>query len=128
MHDGDTLYDILGIEILASADDVRKAYRKLALKWHPGTSRLFNIFIQLLERQYMHSIQTSKIHKMTSSWHWKSLDRLQTHMKYCRTKRRDNGTIPGFADNKNLPSHSIRPRVLLMYSRRSPLRCLKEST
>lgn len=31
-----TLYSILGVEAQASAEDVRKAYRKLALKWHPG--------------------------------------------------------------------------------------------
>ena len=28
-------YEILGIEKTASNADVRKAYRKLALKWHP---------------------------------------------------------------------------------------------
>lgn len=30
-----TLYDILGVDSDATAEDVRKAYRKLALKWHP---------------------------------------------------------------------------------------------
>jgi DnaJ family protein C protein 9 len=29
-------YDVLGLETEATADDVKKAYRKLALKHHPG--------------------------------------------------------------------------------------------
>jgi DnaJ-class molecular chaperone len=28
-------YKILGIEKTATEDEIRKAYRKLALKWHP---------------------------------------------------------------------------------------------
>jgi DnaJ family protein C protein 9 len=30
-------YEVLGLEAEATADDVKKAYRKLALKCHPGT-------------------------------------------------------------------------------------------
>ena len=29
-------YDVLGLETEATADDVKKAYHKLALKCHPG--------------------------------------------------------------------------------------------
>jgi DnaJ family protein C protein 7 len=29
-------YKILGLEKTASADDIRKAYRKMAVKWHPN--------------------------------------------------------------------------------------------
>lgn len=29
-------YEVLGLETEATADDVKKAYRKLALKCHPG--------------------------------------------------------------------------------------------
>lgn len=32
---GDTLYQILGLPKTATADDVKKTYRKLALKYHP---------------------------------------------------------------------------------------------
>jgi curved DNA-binding protein CbpA len=28
-------YEILGLKENASYDDIRKAYKKLALKWHP---------------------------------------------------------------------------------------------
>lgn len=31
-------YEILGVEMTASIDEIRKAYRKMALKWHPGMS------------------------------------------------------------------------------------------
>jgi DnaJ family protein C protein 9 len=36
-------YDVLGLETEATADDVKKAYRKLALKHHPGTCGLCKI-------------------------------------------------------------------------------------
>lgn len=32
-------YEVLGLEPQATADDVKKAYRKMALKCHPGTPR-----------------------------------------------------------------------------------------
>lgn len=32
-------YETLGIDKSASADEVKSAYRKAALKWHPGTGR-----------------------------------------------------------------------------------------
>jgi DnaJ-class molecular chaperone len=35
LHTGKSLYEILGIEKDASEDDIKRAYRKLALRYHP---------------------------------------------------------------------------------------------
>lgn len=32
---GDSLYEILGLPKTATAEDIKKTYRKLALKYHP---------------------------------------------------------------------------------------------
>jgi preprotein translocase subunit Sec63 len=29
-------YEVLGLPLNASLDDIKKAYRKCALQWHPG--------------------------------------------------------------------------------------------
>ena len=35
MADKRDYYEVLGLEKSASADDIKAAYRKAALKWHP---------------------------------------------------------------------------------------------
>jgi DnaJ family protein C protein 9 len=45
-------YEVLGLEAEATADDVKKAYRKMALKHHPGMSRaLFHLPLLMPPRQ-----------------------------------------------------------------------------
>jgi len=34
-------YEVLGIELDATADDIKSAYRKQALKHHPGTPQVY---------------------------------------------------------------------------------------
>ena len=31
-------YEVLGVQQNANDDDLKKAYRKLALRWHPGSN------------------------------------------------------------------------------------------
>jgi hypothetical protein len=40
-------YEVLGLETNATADDVKKAYRKMALKHHPGTYLTSSCFASL---------------------------------------------------------------------------------
>lgn len=44
MTGGKDFYDVLGLPKSASEGDIKKAYRKLALKWHPG-KREFGLFL-----------------------------------------------------------------------------------
>jgi DnaJ family protein C protein 9 len=45
-------YEVLGLEVEATADDVKKAYRKMALKHHPGMSHaLFYLPLLMPPRQ-----------------------------------------------------------------------------
>jgi DnaJ family protein C protein 9 len=42
-------YEVLGLDTEATADDVKKAYRKLALKHHPGMCRVYNLASSLTQ-------------------------------------------------------------------------------
>jgi curved DNA-binding protein CbpA len=41
-------YDLLGVERQATNIDIKKAYRKQALVWHPGKINLFCFFFVFL--------------------------------------------------------------------------------
>jgi preprotein translocase subunit Sec63 len=68
------LYDILGIARDANADDIKMAYRKLALKWHPGMlvmqSRSVSFEIRLLFLQVSCALAKDKLRqiKMPITW------------------------------------------------------------
>lgn len=52
-------YEVLQVERTATGDEIKVAYRKLALKWHPGTS--FSIYEQYLITN-LQIINIKKIH------------------------------------------------------------------
>ena len=53
-------YDILELECVASGEDIKKAYRKMALKWHPGSISTFK-FCYLIHMEKMNIILKIKI-------------------------------------------------------------------
>lgn len=57
-HKKSTYYDILGISPRASFDDVKQAYRRLALEWHPDRNRgnqvIATNMLKIINEAYAH--------------------------------------------------------------------------
>lgn len=57
-HKHITYYDILGIPPTATFDEIKQAYRKLAMEWHPdrnrGNQRLANFKLKAINEAYAH--------------------------------------------------------------------------
>ena len=42
-------YDVLGLDLTANNDEIKKAYRKSALQWHPGNYNNISIILEPLK-------------------------------------------------------------------------------
>uniref|UniRef100_A0A9L0RHU8 J domain-containing protein n=1 Tax=Equus caballus TaxID=9796 RepID=A0A9L0RHU8_HORSE len=54
-------YEVLGVQRHASAEDIKKAYRKLALKWHPDKNPENK---EEAERKFKQVAEASEVHRV----------------------------------------------------------------
>jgi len=102
-----TLYDILGIEHDATVEDVRKAYRKLALKWHPDKQNQVSDADQQLALETFR--QVSNAYEILSDererqWYDAKLRRLQkssSRQAYTQTVPEDFTDVSSVVLNKD---------------------------
>ena len=50
------LYDIIGVSKNASQDEIKKSYRKLALKYHPDKTPIIKMPKKNLKKQLRHML------------------------------------------------------------------------
>jgi len=77
-------YKVLGIDKTASADDIKKAYRKLARKYHPDVMRPNNDFRRLMRQMKYYPIPKSA-KNMTNTVNIGNMERSM--------KKRNNNTV-----------------------------------
>ena len=78
MADKKNYYDILGVDKKASADEIKSAYRKLAMKYHPDmceylhTSDFKAIEKRYIKNKYIKAVPLSN--RMETSLEYETLD------------------------------------------------------
>ena len=81
-------YEVLEIETTATAGDIKSAYKKLALRHHPGASQgLLTLVLQLTFHQTRHS-RTLATQLMSSS------KKLHSHTPYSQMIGEESAMIP----------------------------------
>lgn len=93
-------YEVLGLEREATADEVKKAYRKMALKHHPGTLGLpFAAFSDT---------QQTRLPRVRRKQHTRSSKRSHSHTPSFQTNAGESATTSQAAP----PSRSRMTRIL----------------
>ena len=92
-------YDVLSLERSATDIEIKKSYRKLALKWHPGYIQ-YLIIAQSVERKkyFIHSVYLHHFQKAIYPFRQKS--------RFGRRRKEDILTHPASLRSVNRPTRA----------------------
>ena len=101
----DDYYTLLGVEIKASADEINKAYKKLALRWHPDKN------LNDLEKAQEVFQSITEAHGVLSDPQKRRIyDIERAQSTYEVLSEQDRRRIYEMAGDKNMESSSMDPR------------------